>query len=166
MKSKKENSLLPIAVGLFMVLSYVIMKLVCRDQYDFIHIISDKIAFPPMWIFNFLYMITLFLFGVGAGFIFDHVFRRGRSSIIENYFLKGAVFSVAVYFLSLLWCPALFSLRMTILSLIISSLTTVCVVVTIIFWFRACSVYAGLVIPYAAWTVYLNVMNLIIIFTM
>ena len=164
MKIKKENCLIPLIFGMFMVLSYLGMRLICHGKYDFLHIISEKIAFPPMWLFNFLYMITLFFFGVAIGFFLGFTFKGGHSVQTENLFLKGAVFSVAVYFLSLLWYPALFVLQMPMLSLIISIISVVFVILTLILWLRACAAYGVFVIPSTIWSVYLNILNFTLIF--
>lgn len=165
MRIKKENAILPLTCGLFMVLSYVIMRMIYRGRYDFLHIISEKIAFLPMWIFNFLYMLTLFLFGFGIGLFIGLIFRGGQSIQLENIFLKGALCVIAVYFLCLLWYPSLFVLQMPFLSLIISILSVSLITIAIIFWLRACASYGIFLIPLAVWLVYLNILNFILIFT-
>ncbi len=165
MKIKKENCLIPVVVGCFMMLSYISMKLICRGKYNFIHIISERIALPPMWIFNSLYLVSLFLLGVGAGFCAKQILFEGCSIEAENLFYKGGVFFVAVYFLSILWYPVIFVLQMPIFSLFIALLCLVFVIATFIFWFRVSSVYSLFILSYVLWAAYLEILNLIIIFT-
>lgn len=165
MKIKKESWLLPVIFGSFMVLSFVWMRIICRGKYDFLHIIANKVAFPPMWIFNFLYMITLFLAGAAAGFFIGNAFCHSQSIQTENLFLKGTIFFVAIYFLSLLWYPALMVLQMPIFSLILSIFSVVCVIITIAFWIKASFVYTVFMMPYAIFVIYLNVLNFILVFT-
>lgn len=164
MKIKKDNCLIPLAFGVLAILWYLVIKIICRGKYDFLHIISGKITFPPMWLFNFIYMISLFLLGVSAGLFVRDKLCLGQSIQTENLFLKGAVFAVAVYFLSLLWYPLLFALQMPLLSLIILLLSVISVVLTLIFWLKACASYGVFVIPITVWLIYLSILNLILIF--
>ena len=163
MKFKSENSSPPVIFGCFMLFSYIVMKFLCRGRYEFLHIISEKIAFPPMWVFNLLFMTALFFLGVSAGFFLNSLIENKFSMQVENLILRGFVFLVGIYFLSLLWYPILFALQMPIFSYIFSLLTVALSVLILIFWFKACSAYSFFAIPFLLWSVYLNILNFFII---
>ena len=161
MKIKNENSSMPVILGCFMLFSYIVMKFICRGKYEFLHIISEKISFPQMWVFNSLFMLAFFFIGVSAGFFLNSLIESKFSIQVENLILRGFVLLVGIYFLSLLWYPCLFALQMPIFSYMFSLLTVVFSVLLLIFWFKACSAYSFFVIPFLLWSVYLNILNLL-----
>ena len=165
MKIKKESLSLPVIFGCFMLFSYIVMKFICRGKYEFLHIISAKTAFPPMWVFNLLFIIGLFFLGVAAGFFLNSLIENKFSIQIENLILRGFVLLVAIYFLSLLWYPFLFVMQMPIFSYIFSLMAVIMSVLLLIFWIKACSAYSFFIIPFLLWSVYLNILNFFIIFT-
>ncbi len=164
MRIKKDSWLVPVIFGCFMMLSYVGMRLVFGGNYEFLHIISARVSFPPMWVFNALNMLTLFFFGVSAGFFITEIFRCRYSVQSENLFFKGAVFYVAVYFLSLLWYPLLFSLQLPLVSLVISVICLISLIVTLVFWVRVTPPFSLFLIPIIVWQAYLSILNLTIVF--
>ena len=167
MKINKDNYISPIIFAGLMMISYVAIVLFCRGRNDFVHLLSDRISFPPMWIFHLIYIVTLLLSGAAAGLLINQVYFGGACGLqTENLFLKGAVFFVAVYFLSVLWSPLIFSMQMPIVSLIVAVMSLVFSIVCIVFWLRVAPLSALLLIPYIIWSAYLVVLNFIIIFTM
>lgn len=165
MKSESKTSILPIISGGIFVLSYLIVLFVCRGQYEFIHFLNQSISFPPMWLFNFLYMATAFLFGMSFGLLMSKLLRRERSLQVENIFLKGQLAFTVVYFLSLIWRVVILLLQMPLLGLIISMICAFALFLTLIYWSKLSLPHTILALPYAAWCIYLFVLNMIIVFS-
>ena len=164
MKTRKESRIVPIIFGGFMVLSYIVMRFIYKGKYDFLHIISERINFPSMWIFNFLYMITLFFLGVSLGLLASELTQGGVSLQNENAFLRGGILFSIIYFLSLSWYPSLFVLELPLLSFVIILLCVLLTVFLIYAWSRVSISHTLLVFPFLLWTLYLLVLNFIIIF--
>ncbi len=165
MKIKKENCILPIIAGLIMMLSYVGMKFIYRGNYAFLHIISEKISFPPMWLFNLIYMLTFFLLGVSAGFFISENLGGRYSLSAKSLLYCGGIAYVTVFYLSLSWYRVLFVLQMPIFALIISLLCLISVIILLVLWFRVTAAYAAFIIPIAIWLLYLFVLSLTIVFS-
>ena len=74
MKIKKDGLVIPIAFGISLMLCFLFELIICKRSYELLHIIYGKISLPPLWIFSSLYILCLFLLGVGAGFFVKEIF--------------------------------------------------------------------------------------------
>ncbi len=164
MKIKKDSWIIPVIFGGALMLCYLVELLIFKRNYDFLHIVSMKVSFPPIWIFSSLYLLCLFLSGVSAGLFVRDILEGKCSLQIENIFLKGAVFSSISCFLCLFWYPALFYIQMPLLSLILALLSSIFSILTLIFWVRVSLVYSLFYMPFIIWSAYLYILNLIILF--
>ena len=150
MKLRKESLLVPIIFGCILMLCFISVMMICKGNYDFLHIISEKMNFPPLWMFSTIYTLCLFFLGMSAGLFVRNIVECRLSLQNENLFLKGAIFCLISYFFSILWYPLLFCMQMPLIALI--------------FYFRVNVLYTLFSVPFVLWSVYLFVLNLVIVF--
>lgn len=164
MKIKKDGFVIPIAFGISLMLCFLFELIICKRSYELLHIIYDKISLPPLWIFSSLYILCLFLLGVGAGFFVKEIFDGRASLQSENTILKGAIFCIPACFFILLWYPLLFSIQMPLLSVIFAFLSLILLIISLLFWLRASILYSLFVFPCVIWSAYLLITSLILVF--
>ena len=164
MRIKRNGSLIPIVFGTALMLCFLAELVICKRSFEYLYVIRGKIILPPIWIFSSLYILALFLLGVGAGLFYKEIFDGVASIQTENTILKGAVFCIPSVFLMLLWYPALFNIQMPLLSLIFAFFSVLLIIIASTFWSQVSVLNSMFVFPYALWMVYLFMTNLVLIF--
>ena len=164
MKLRKESLLVPIIFGCILMLCFISVMMICKGNYDFLHIISEKMNFPPLWMFSTIYTLCLFFLGMSAGLFVRNIVECRLSLQNENLFLKGAIFCLISYFFSILWYPLLFCMQMPLIALIFLLFCILFVALALIFYFRVNVLYTLFSVPFVLWSVYLFVLNLVIVF--
>ena len=165
MKSRKDGVLMPLICGGGMVLSYIVMRFIYKGKYDFLHIISETVAFPPMWIFSFFYMISYFMLGVSLGFLIQKLSCGCMSVLDKIFFYKGLVAYSILFFLELSWYSTLLVLQMPILSFMVMLITILSAALLLYFWSKVSIGYALFTLPCLLWSAYLLILNLTVLFT-
>lgn len=134
-----------------------------EDPYTFIHTLGAGVYMPPLWIFNLLSIFWYFVSGAAAGIVIGRVACGRLGSCSEKNLYRGSMFFIVLFFLSLLWYPIFFDMKLF-FSLLIALLTLACCIFCAIFW-RTLSAFVFLMLcTTGIWQFYVLLLNLSVIF--
>ncbi len=92
---------------------------------DMIHKISGTCALPPIWVFNFISIVSFFILGLSFGRIAESTSDRMNVGREEICAYRGGMFAITTFFLSLIWYPVFMLAQKLFLAFVISVLSMI-----------------------------------------
>lgn len=164
MRNKNKSLVLPLVFGIAYCVIYIIVRIRSGNGYDFLHKICGVELFSPLWLFSLFSALAYFLGGFYLGCEVREVTcsNTGCNQIADVY--KGGILFTMVFFLSLMWYPALFIRESVVLGFFVALICFILCVAVIYIWSKVkiCGLIFGIL--FALWWLYVTILNFLLIF--
>lgn len=141
----------------------LIIRMRAGNPFEMLHIFGADALFPPMWIFNLLCLVWMFLSGCAAGRMISLVWKCRVGGRNESYAYGGGLFFIALFFLTLLWYPLFFSMGFLWLCLAVALTSLIFSVICAMLWRRADPLCFVIMAANSIWHFYILLANLSIV---